>query len=325
MAIISDNDMEIILKGSKEQVIRKMLNDRLFCLISMPIKKPDKCISKFSSSVFVSHMTGFFSRTFAVRNVDENTLYEDCETYLSIADKRGCDTEQNGYFEKSVNRIIRYGGSITKPTINELIDILKGKELVLITNYMHYGNFEQLKVKDFLEDLLLLWKESGSKFIRRDETCDIRIYLRQIEGEGASSKDELYPEDIRDFDIRKKIVNILKEYSKKFYFGEEYYSAEYEAQTKDIQAAYFVTRFCSNNQWSAHPVCIVNARISAFVLPGVVSKIDEKDIPKKQKTRKKSSGANYVIDSIHCNSDIFYDFSEFDDYMGSYFCYFGFD
>ena len=128
MAIISDNDMEIILKGSKEQVIRKMLNDRLFCLISMPIKKPDKCISKFSSSVFVSHMTGFFSRTFAVRNVDENTLYEDCETYLSIADKRGCDTEQKGYFEKSVNRIIRYGGSITKPTINELID--KKKQMI---------------------------------------------------------------------------------------------------------------------------------------------------------------------------------------------------
>ena len=42
MAIICDNDMEIILKGSSEEVIRKMLKDRLFALIKMPAKKPEK-------------------------------------------------------------------------------------------------------------------------------------------------------------------------------------------------------------------------------------------------------------------------------------------
>ena len=325
MAIICDNDMEIILKGSKEEVIRKMLNDRLFCLIRMPIKKPDKYISKVSSSVFVSHMNDLhLTRSFAIRNSGSKVLYGDCEYYLCINLKRGCDEEKK-YYQRALDRIIRYVGSITYPSIDEIIEFLGDKELVLITCYMHFGNFEQLKVNDFLDKILLLWKESGSKFIRRDETCDIRVYLRRIEGCGASSNDEFYPEDIRDFDIRKKVVNILKEYSKKFYFDEEYYSAEYETQAKDIQAAYFVTRFCSNNQWEAHPVNIVNARISAFVLPGMVSPKEAKNFPRKRITKKKTSEEEYVIDSIHCNSDIFYDFAEFDDFMGSFFCYFGFD
>ena len=41
MAIINDNDMEIILKGNQEETIRKMLKDRLFCLIKMPAKKTE--------------------------------------------------------------------------------------------------------------------------------------------------------------------------------------------------------------------------------------------------------------------------------------------
>ena len=42
MAIIKDNDMEIILKGNQDEAIRKMLKDRLFCLIKMPAKKPER-------------------------------------------------------------------------------------------------------------------------------------------------------------------------------------------------------------------------------------------------------------------------------------------
>ncbi len=86
MAIICDNDMEIILKGSSEETIRKMLDDRLFALLKMPEKK--KYSSPYSSSVFVGHISNFISRSFAIRIADTKTVYEDCEYYLTMYYKR---------------------------------------------------------------------------------------------------------------------------------------------------------------------------------------------------------------------------------------------
>ena len=87
MAIIADDDMEIILKGSQEKVIRNMLDNRLFCLIKMPAQKPDRCISKCSSSVFVGFMNGM-DRSFAIRKEGSKTVYEKCEYYLKNDDVR---------------------------------------------------------------------------------------------------------------------------------------------------------------------------------------------------------------------------------------------
>ena len=155
--IVNNNDMEIILRGSQEQVIRKMLNDRLFCLIEMPIVKPEKCSSSASSSVFVGRMNAHgFARSFAVRKENSETVYENCEFYLCINTQRGCDEEKKHYYQRALDYIIRYCDTFTYLTIDELLVFLKDKELVLITNYMYYGNIEALKVKDFLDELLLL-------------------------------------------------------------------------------------------------------------------------------------------------------------------------
>jgi hypothetical protein len=68
--IVNDNDMEVILNGSQEQVIKKMLANRIFCLLKLPAKKPERCRSDFSSSVFVSNMNSLpFSRALAIRNI----------------------------------------------------------------------------------------------------------------------------------------------------------------------------------------------------------------------------------------------------------------
>jgi hypothetical protein len=324
MAKIADNDMEIILKGNQEKVIRKMLDDRCFCLIKMPAEKPERCISRFSSSVFVGHMNEYgLTRSLSIRKVGSRTVYEKCEHYLAIYNKRGCNADSEKYFHNSINRITRKCGTVETPSIEELIAFLKDKELVLITNYMHYGNFEQMKVKDFLEDLLLLWKDSESDFIRRDETCDIRVYLSRLDDSPLSGYG-FYPDDIREFDIRKRIVKLFEKYSKKYFNDKQYYSAEYEARTEDVQAAYFVTRFHSNDQWEADPVNVVNARMSAYVLPGTVPRKSVENL-KKKKTRKEKTKEEFVIDSIHFNSDIFYDMEEFEKYLDSYFVYFGYD
>ena len=324
MAKIADNDMEIILKGNQEKVIRKMLDDRCFCLIKMPAEKPERCISRFSASVFVGHMNSYgITRSFSIRRTGSKMPYENCEYYLSIYEKRGCDEEREKYFHSSIDRITRKCGTVETPSLEELIAFLKDKEMVLITNYMHYGNFEQMKVKDFLEDLLLLWKDSESDFIRRDETCDIRVYLSRLDDSPLSGYG-FYPDDIREFYIRKRIVKLFEKYSKKYFNDKQYYSAEYEARTEDVQAAYFVTRFHSNDQWEADPVNVVNAIMSAYVLPGTVPRKSVENL-KKKKTRKEKTKEEFVIDSIHFNSDIFYDMEEFEKYLDSYFVYFGYD
>lgn len=324
MAIICDNDMEIILKGSAEEVIRKMLKDRLFALIKMPAKKPEKYTSEFSSSVFVGFI-GSYNRSFAIRPAGAKTVYEDCEYYLTMYYKRGTGEDLKGYFDHSLERKEDVFLSITYPTVDELLSFLNDKELILITNYMHYGNFENFKAQDFLEDVLFLWDDSESDYIPTNDGCDIRIYLTRVNN-STNQDNSFHTEDVRSFDIRRRTVDLLEGISKKYfsrdkYYSALYYSAEFEAQEKEIQAAYFVTRFHSNLKWDADPVNIVIARISAFVLPGAVPPEKIKNLPADKKTKNLVNGAEYLIDSIHFNSDIFYDLTEFEDYLDNYFCY----
>ena len=326
MAIIADDDMEIILKGSQEKVIRNMLDNRLFCLIKMPAQKPERCISKCSSSVFVGFMNGM-DRSFAIRKEGSKTVYEKCEYYLSVFSWRGTSEEYRGYFEDGLKRRQERGGSlkITYPTTDELMSFLDGKELVLITNWMHYGSMESYKVDDFLKSLLFIWKECGSDYLRRDEYCDIRVYLNRIDKDGACPEHGLYGDDVREFDIREQIVNVLRSTSEGLYGKENFYTAEFETQDNDIQAAYFLTRFHSNTAWDADPVNVVNCRLSVFVLPSTISPRKAKDTSDNKKTTNKINGVEYVIDSIHCNSDIFTDVDEFKKYVFNYFDFFAYD
>ena len=324
MKIINDNDMEIILKGDQKEAIRKMLDNRLFCLIKMPGKKPEKYTSKCSSSVFLTHINNHFRRSFAIRNTDSNTEYEDCEYYLTVFYRRGTDDKDEYYFEDSISSENDMFILITRPTTEDLLSFLTGKELVLITNYMHYGNFEQFKIEDFTDDILFIRKECGSDFLMRDEFLDIKVFLTRADDGYSYPEYGMYPEDVREFEIRKRIVNLLK-LGSELYDNEHYYSAEYESHSKDVQAAYFLTRFHSNMCWDADPVNIVNTRISAFVLPGTTSSHKLRDLPDKKKTRKTVGGTEYMIESIHVNSDILPDLDDLKDYLDSYFDHFGLD
>ncbi len=323
-AIINDNDMEITVRGDQEEVIRELLKDKMFCLLKMPAEKPKKCVSKFSSSVFVDFMEGM-GRTFAIRDVGLSAKYEECEYYLSVYYRRETDNENRGFFERNLKKIIAQSISSWFPTEDEVVFLLKGKELVLITNYMQYGNMEAFKVDDLLNNILFLRKDSGSDFIRRDEKCDIRVYLSRINSDGRDTEHRLCPMDIRELDVGRRVVNILEKKSKGFFGEDGYYSMEFASQTKDIQAMYFATRFHSNKQWEADPVNIVIARIAAFVLPGSVSVAEpDMQLPKKKKV-KALNGEEYIIDAIHFNSDIFYDLTAFGEYLDSYFAYFAYD
>ena len=324
MAIVNDNDMEIIVKGNETETVRKLLKNRLFCLLKMPAKKPDKCTSVYSSSIFVGFMSGMVRR-FAIRDDGSKTVSEKCEYYLSVYYKRGTDDESRSIFEHRMERKIAQSISVVYPTEDELVSILSGKELVLITNYMHYGNIEVLKVGDFLDDILFFRRDCKSDFIRRDETCAIRIYLNRVSNDADVAEHRLCPQNISDLDIGRRIINMLKRKSRKHFGNDNYYSVEFFSQSENIQAMYFATRFHSNELWDADPVNIVIARISAFVLPGAVPPGEVKKHSNRTKTVKEIDGEEYIIDAIHFNSDIFYDIAELGKFLDDYFCYFGYD
>ena len=324
MASVNDNDMEIIVNGSQEKEIRKMLKNRLFCLIEMSAQKPERCTSIFSSSVFVGFMNDGFLRTFAIRDSGAKTAYEKCEYYLLIYHDRGKDAERRKYFSDRLKRKKAHSISVKTPAIKELLAFLIGKELVLITNEMLYGNMEAFKVKDFLERLLLIREDSESEFFRRVEDCDIRVYLNRVNEGTLNAECRLVAEDIRNFDIGQRIVEMLHEISKRF-FAKQYYCAGFEARSDDTKALYFVTRFHSNTCWKADPVNIVTSRIAAFVLPGTASYPKDKSLPSTKLAHNSLTGEEYVIDSIHFNSDVFYDISEFAEFLDSYLYYFSYD
>ena len=328
MALINDNDMEVIMKADQENVIRKMLNDRLFCLIKLPIKKPAEIIGRYSSSVFVAHMNNHLVRSLAIRPAGSKVSYEECEYFLSMYHSRGIDEEKSGIFKKGllrkqIGRRISSVGEAVYLSVDELIDFLNGKELFLITNYMHYGNMEALKTEDFLEDILFIWENRNNEYVRREEKCEVRIYLTGIYDGKDDNPFFIMPIDVRKLKLEQHIFNILKKKSLKFY-PKEYYSVLYETQSETVQSANFTTRFHSNTAWEADPINYVYVRISAFVIPSKVSAEALENTPKNKITTD-CNGNKYIIDSIHFNSDIFSDIAEFEKYMDSYFCYFGMD
>ena len=323
MEKINDNDMEVIMKANQENVIRKMLNDRLYCLIKLPPNKPDKIVGKLSSSIFVSNMNNFFARSLAIRDVGSKSLYEECEYYLCMYHSRGIHEENKKIFQTKPSEKILLFGEFSYPSVEELLDFLKGKEFVLITNYMYFGNMEAIKSEDFLKDILLIWENRKNEFIRREEKCEVRIYLNEIDNGCSDKSNVMCPMDVRKLKFEQHALRILGEKSKKYY-PDEYYSVEYETQSETVQSGNFITRFHSNIYWEADPINYIYVRVSAYVLAGKVPVDILKNTPKKQITSD-NDGKKYVIDSIHFNSDIFSDIAEFDKFIDSYLGYFGID
>ena len=172
---------------------------------------------------------------------------------------------------------------------------------------------EIVKSRHFLNDYMLMRENYDKQYFRHDDYHDIRLFLTRVEDEGAYAEHGLYPEDIRTFDVKDKIIDKLRKISKECFSDKSDYYFEYESLSPEIRAAYFAVRFHSNPAWDANPVNLFNFRICTFVLPGTVSPKKAKKMPLKKKTVKTDCGSEYVIDSIHLNSNICFDMAEFND------------
>ena len=248
-------------------------------------------------------------------------------TYLaSMYHKRGNKSYETGgskndkeIFDHSIERTAFPGTEVTYPSVDELLTFMADKELVFITNYIEHHNMEIVKSKHFLNDYLLMRENYDEQYFRHDDYHDIRLFMTKVEDDGANSEHGLYPEDIRRFDVKDKIINRLSKISKESFCDKSDYYFEYESQSQDIQAVYFVTRYHSNPAWDANPVNLFNMRMCAFVLPGTISSKKAKKMPLKKKTVKTDCGSEYVIDSIHLNSNICFDMAEFNDLINGLF------
>ena len=324
MAEIINHDMELILKGDQKAALRQIVEDRFFARIKLPSKKPDKYISKCSSSVFFANMNSFKNRTCAIRKKDELSTFEECEYYLTLLFFKGQTDSAKEAFDKGLASIGIPEIEISYPTVEEFISFMNDKELVFITNYVECnGNVEARKIDHFLNDDLLMRRYCVEESILYDEYYDIKIYLIRSEHEDLPVPSSLSPDDIDFYDIKDRILRILERNSKEFFSDESDFCVEYETRSEIIKASYFATRFHSNPLWDVNPICILNFRISVFVLPGEVSRLKMFQLSDEKKTKHKYTEEEYYIDSIFFTSDMCLDLADFEELIDGHFYDFG--
>ena len=195
------------------------------------------------------------------------------------------------------------------------LHIVKGKKLVFQVSYIEKnGNTEETIRRKFLEEVFLLKDEDEECFYLYDDFYDVRIFLQKVDEQTVQHMEY---SDVRDFDINTKILQFLREESVPFLEdGWHDFTAEFAAVSDTINAQYFLTRYHSNTLWNLNPVCIFCFRISVFILPGNVTLQDAVGLSEDKLTINYKNGDKYVIDSIHFNSDICADLTEFKELIG---------
>ena len=124
------------------------------------------------------------------------------------------------------------------------------------------------------------------------------------------------PFNVRSYDIIEKILSKLTKESNAFY--DDAITIRYEMESEKLQAQYFLTKFHSNREWDMDPVCLLNYRIASFILPGAYPAEKARELPEDKIVCDTNTDDKYVIDSIHIDSDICSDLSEFNKWLETY-------
>ena len=124
------------------------------------------------------------------------------------------------------------------------------------------------------------------------------------------------PSDVRSYDIIAKILSKLTEESNSFY--NDAITIRYEMESEQLQAQYFLSKFHCNREWDMDPVCLLNYRIASFIIPGTFPAEKARELPEDKIVCDTNTDDKYVIDSIHIDSDICSDLSEFNKWLERY-------
>ena len=298
MGIINSyDDVRFVISNLTEADIRNIVSDREFVVIKVePDVIKNNPRSKLGKNVDLKYLTGF------------------CFDYYTLQIDDGNDACGRTYLYIRVQLPIQFhpseGVSVLYPTVEELIPMVLGKRLIFSTGFAE----DCCGVEDVLNRKLqeyVFAMRNEKEYYLYDSFFRVQVFLRKVSKGTASTLKVLTPADVRDFDVNEKILSKLKEESGRFYNDAEV--LQYASESAGLQAQYFLSKFHSNRNWNLDPVCILNYRISAFILPGRIPEEKAAEIPEAKLVRDLRSGTKYIIDSIHMDSDICSDLTEFNE------------
>lgn len=307
-------NQEIILKGDQTSAIRVMLDGRAFALLELPCKQAVRlCRSPFE-------LAEGFAWVCVIRERASQTLYEDCCLALIIS-HNGEDTK---YLQLACDNVRERGRfddvKMTSPSVDELLTFLEDKKLVVNGGYTNCGgDMEGNCRKLFLEMYLNLWRAYHDRHLIYDEFLDIRIFLTGIEGFSAPVGG-LTSADIRCFNIDPVLHELLHKQTEHYYCNSSHdYSVDFEAQSEVSQASYFLKCFHGIHDYNHgihHDMAgVFCCRFSAFILPCMMESSEATAVPENKRAHNFETGADYVIDSIHINTEICSDIAELQDWL----------
>ena len=279
MSLRDHETAELIIRGDQQDAIRAMLKDRSYVLIESPHEWKlwgviDCC-----------------SINCGIRDLNSKTPIVKCKYCLSL-DHTGLNAEDFAYCAKD-------GQNMSSPPIDELLEFLADKELVLNNHYIDdLGDMETKIVRTFISDILMLRKHPEK--IYRDVFYDVRIYTTQRDT--YTTIDRLTVCDIRNFDVNAKVLESVRNETKEYRYNlPEDFSVEFELQSETGAASYFLRCFHSKTDGWMGILCY---RFSVLVLPDIFFLDDRYIHEKKELIFDSVEDMYYEIDSIHVNSEV---------------------
>lgn len=275
MSLSDHETAELILRGDQQDAIRTMLKDRSYVLIEAPHEWKlwgviDCC-----------------SINCGIRDLNSKTTIVKCKYCLSL-DHTGLNAEDFAYCAKD-------GQTMSSPPIDELLEFLADKELVINNHYIDdMGDMETKIVRTFISDILMLRKHPEK--IYRDMFYDVRIYATR---EGSN---RFFADDVRNFDVNDKVLGSVREETQEYRYNlPEDFSVEFELKSETSAATYFLRCFHSKTDGWMGILCY---RFSVLVLPEVEHEEETFLRDDREQITDVVNGINYKIESIHVNSEM---------------------
>ena len=292
------DDINMIISYLGEEDIRRLVSGREFAVIIIDadyLKKP-----RYERKFHPLNYLGVHFDTYTMQiDAEDNS---DDRTYLFIKDKLPKFKQVDGI-------------DISHPSIEELISMLSGKRLIYYNKFAEdHCNVEDTVNRHMQDDVFNLINEDEYYLYR--EFFHVQVFLQRISETDAEGQTVMTPSDVRNYDITSKLLSKLTEGSNAFY--NDAITIRYEMESERLQAQYFLSKFHCNREWDMDPVCVLNFRISSFILPGTFPTEIAYELPKDKVAFDINTGTKYAIDSIHIDSDICFDLSEFNEWLKTY-------
>ena len=302
-------DVDMVISDLGEDDIRSLVSGRQFAVIRIEaetINQNRRTINGFKFYPRYMFDLPYF-REYSLQIDDGNDA--NGRTYLCIDDELPMGANAAPLYAK-----VRDGVSIQYLSIEELIPMVLGKRLIYHTEYVEDHCCVESDINRKIQEHIFRLREEEEQdgvYYLYDSFFSVEVFLQKISDDDAGEQEFLQPADVRDFDINKKILSTLKKGSNSFYH--DAMTVNYASVSDQLQAQYFLAKFHSNREWELDPVCILNYRISTFILPHSILKERAADFPEERIAYDIKNKTRYVIDSIHLDSDICFSLSEFNE------------